>query len=63
MNSANDAEERQARIDRTRVVLLMPAQFLVVALLMFVPAGDLGWRKGWLNTSPTLVRPGVCSSG
>jgi hypothetical protein len=63
MNSGDDAVERQARFDRTRMVLLMLAQFLVVALLIFVHAGDLGWRKGWLNTTPTRVRPGVCSSG
>jgi protein-S-isoprenylcysteine O-methyltransferase Ste14 len=48
MASANDPVERHEEIDRRRLVLLMLAQYLVVALLMFLPAGDFGWRKGWL---------------
>jgi len=48
MASANDPAERHEEIDRRRLVLLLLAQFLFVALLMFVPAGDLGWRRGWL---------------
>jgi hypothetical protein len=48
MVSDNDPVQRHEEIDRRRLVLLVLAQFLLVALLMFLPAGDLGWRKGWL---------------
>ena len=48
MASSDDLAERHEEIDRRRLVLLLLAQFLFMALLMFLPAGDLGWRKGWL---------------
>ena len=48
MNSANDSIEQHEQIDRRRLVLLMMAQYLFVALLIFLPAGDPRWRRGWL---------------
>jgi len=45
-SSSHDQEPEQ--IDRRRLVLLLLAQYVFVALLMFLPAGNLGWRKGWL---------------
>ena len=48
MASASDPIQQPEEIDRRRVVVLFIAQYLVLALLLFLPAGDLGWRKGWL---------------
>jgi protein-S-isoprenylcysteine O-methyltransferase Ste14 len=46
MTSPDAPVQRPEEIDRSRLVLLGLAKFLFVALLMFLPAGDLGWRKG-----------------
>jgi hypothetical protein len=48
MASASDPIQQPEEFDRRRVVVLFIAQYLVLALLLFLPAGDLGWRKGWL---------------
>jgi protein-S-isoprenylcysteine O-methyltransferase Ste14 len=48
MASASDPIRQPEEIDRRRVVVHFIAQYLVLALLLFLPAGDLGWRKGWL---------------
>jgi hypothetical protein len=46
--SASVLTERNEQVDRRRVALLFAAQYLFASLLMFLPAGYLGWRKGWL---------------
>jgi len=48
MASANNPVEPHEEIDPRRLVLNLLAQFLFLALLLFLPAGDLGWRKGWV---------------
>ena len=48
MASASDPIQQPEKFDRRRVVVLFIAQYLVLALLLFLAAGSLGWRKGWL---------------
>jgi len=45
---SNGHDPEPEEIDRRRLALLLLAQNLFVALLMFLPAGNAGWRKGWL---------------
>jgi hypothetical protein len=48
MAAANDPVKQPEMKDRRRWALLMLAQYLFVALLLFLSAGDMAWRKGWL---------------
>jgi protein-S-isoprenylcysteine O-methyltransferase Ste14 len=44
----NDGVEEPKQVNQRRLILLLVAQLLFLALLLFLPAGTLGWRKGWL---------------
>jgi protein-S-isoprenylcysteine O-methyltransferase Ste14 len=48
MTIANDGVEEPKQVDQRRFVLLLLAQPFFLALLLFLPAGTFGWRKGWL---------------
>lgn len=48
MTIANDRAQQPKQVDRRHLALLLLAQPLFLALLLFLPAGTLGWRKGWL---------------
>jgi protein-S-isoprenylcysteine O-methyltransferase Ste14 len=48
MTIANDGVEEPKQVDQRRLVLILVAQPLLLALLLFLPAGTVGWRKGWL---------------
>jgi len=57
--ASNRDDQVPEEFDRRRLVLLLLAQFLFVALLMFLPAGNLGWRKGWLFLLVSLAATAV----
>ena len=40
-------------------MLLFVAQYVFFALLLFVPAGDFGWKKGWIYLLVSLVSSAV----
>jgi len=48
MTIGNDRVEEPKQVDPRRLALLLLAQPFFLALLLFLPAGTLGWRKGWL---------------
>ena len=48
MTIANDETEEQKQVDQRRFILLLLAQPVFLALLLFLPAGTFGWRRGWL---------------
>jgi protein-S-isoprenylcysteine O-methyltransferase Ste14 len=48
MSSANDGVEEPKQVDRRLFVLILLAQPFSLALLLFLPAGTVGWRRGWL---------------
>jgi protein-S-isoprenylcysteine O-methyltransferase Ste14 len=59
MASADVPVQRLEEMGPGRFVLLGLAKFLLVALLMFLPAGDLGWRKGCLFLAVNLAATAV----
>src|SRR5271168_4630206 len=59
MASPNGTVPHDEKIDRGRAALLFVAQYVVFALLLFVPAGDVGWRKGWLFLLVSLATSAV----
>ena len=59
MASPNGPMPRDEEIDRGRVVLLFVAQYVFFALLLFVAAGDAGWRRGWLFLLVSLATSAV----
>jgi protein-S-isoprenylcysteine O-methyltransferase Ste14 len=48
MTIANDRVDEQKQVDQRRFILLLLAQPVFLALLLFLPAGTFGWRRGWL---------------
>ena len=43
-----DGVGESKQVTQRRLVLILVTQLPVLALLLFLPAGTVGWRKGWL---------------
>jgi len=59
MTAANDSDNPPQGLDRRRLVLRLAWLPIVIALLMFLPAGTCAWPRGWLFV---LVLLGVISA-
>jgi protein-S-isoprenylcysteine O-methyltransferase Ste14 len=57
--SAINPAQAPEEIDRRRVGVLFVTQYLFLALLLFISAGDFGWRKGWLYLLVNLTLSAV----
>ena len=55
MTSGNGRGQELERLDRRRMALSLLATPLVLALLLFLPAGTWAWVRGWLFVLVFLV--------
>lgn len=55
MTAANDSDNPPQGLDRRRLVLRLAWLPIVIALLMFLPAGTWAWTRGWLFVLVLLV--------
>jgi protein-S-isoprenylcysteine O-methyltransferase Ste14 len=55
MTAANGSENPPQGINRRRLILRFACLPVVIALLMFLPAGTWAWPKGWLFVLVVLI--------
>ena len=59
MTSGDDHGREPERLDRRRVALYLLATPLVLALVLFLPAGTWAWPRGWLFVLVFLLAMGL----